>query len=215
MKELTVEELLLNISEKASNKHQADEAFTELYYRYSKFLTSAVQTHMRSQGKYIKEIVDMVVSNVFIEVYHNPLNFSFDPQKHASEIMAFKGWIVRIARNEFYDIIKQSSQRENRLRLVGDEDLLNPPVEIEVEEEFICNNRKLLDKALEGLNDEERYVLMSCYDVYEEGRYTPSDVLDILCEKLSTTRANIRQIKKRSLDKVKNYLNSASIKSKS
>lgn len=209
MNEPTIEELLLIMSDKEFDKSSAEEAFVQLYRAYSKFLNSAVINHLRSKGVYKKDFVDDIVSNVFLEVYDNPLNFSFDGKNHKSEETAFKAWICTIARNEFADIMKSFISHSTLNVLTINGELTDYAIETDFEEQHLSDNRKLIDKALEGLSDKERHILLACYDFYEEGKNTPSTVLDGLCEYWGTTRPNVRQIKKRALDKVKSYLNNS------
>ncbi len=213
MNEPTIEDLLLTMSDKEINEVSANEAFVTLYHRYAKFLNSAVIGHLKSKSVYNKDFVDDIVANVFLEVYDNPLSFSFDEKKHKNEETAFKAWICTIARNEFSDMIKSFSRHSKMYVLTSDDEMPDSIIELDFEEQLISNNRKLIDKALEGLTDKERHILLSCYDFYEEGKNTPSTVLDSLCDYWGTTKPNVRQIKKRALDKIKLYLNtSATIK---
>jgi DNA-directed RNA polymerase specialized sigma24 family protein len=209
MNDLTVEELLLIISDKEKDLEQSNKAFSTLYYRYSIFLNSAVINQLKSKGIYDKTFVDTIASNVFVEVFSNPLNFSYNEKDHQTEDIAFKAWICRIARFEFADILRESI-KFNKMNLLSRDGILQDQTENFTDDmDIISNNRKLLDKSLECLSDREKHVLLACYDYYEDGKNTPSEVLDMLCQYWGTTRDNVRQIRKRALDKVKAYLNNS------
>jgi RNA polymerase sigma factor (sigma-70 family) len=203
MDELSVEELLLIISEKESDESEAHKAFTILYRRFSEFLLSAVNRQLASKGIYNKELAEDTVTNTFYEVYLNPLSFKFDTDTHNSEERAFKAWLSVIARNEWADIVRAAIKTASMNVLTDNGELNDTFVEL-----VLSKNRKLLDNALAGLTDRERDILLTCYDYHEEDKYTPSEVLDALCEIWGTTRPNVRQLKKRALDKVKAYINS-------
>ncbi len=59
--------------------------------------------------------------------------------------------------------------------------------------------------ALDSLGDRDREILSTLYLYFEEGKKTPSSVLDTICEIHGTTKDNIRQIKKRSEEKIVAY----------
>jgi len=207
--EQSVEDLLLVISEQEIDVDGAKKAFTELYRKYAIFLNSAVAMHAKSKGVYDKNLVDNVVNNVFFEVHAHPLNFVFDEERHKSEEFAFKAWISQIARNEFSDLLRNSITYSTIQGHTIDDGIIERFAEIEVEEEILSDNRKALDKALSMLSDRDKHILLTCFDYYEDGKNTPSEVLNSLCEYWGTTKPNIRQVKKRSLEKVKSYLEKA------
>lgn len=207
MNELSTEELLLHISEKESDLEMAHACFSKLYHRFAEFLYIALIGHAKSKGINNKEFVDTALSNTFNEIFLKPLGFSYDPKKHNSEDTAFKAWISTIARNEFNDLLKNSLQSLVSVKTV-DSEFIEEFAELSIDEEYLSENRKMLDKALEILKDREKHILLTCYDYYMEGKNTPSEVLDYLCEYWGTTRDNVRQIKKRSLDKVEKQLSS-------
>ncbi len=206
MKELSVEDLLLQISDRASAPDDANEGFKELYWRYSEALTKAMRGVLKSKGIYNPELVETTVNNVFVEIAQKPLNFSYDKTTHKSEDSAFRGWIYRIARFELADLMKASINYAN-MHVVGIEDeVIENLVEIEVEEERLSGNRQLLDKALSILSERDRAILLTYFDCHAEGKYAPTEVLDTMCEYWGTTRDGARQIKSRSLAKVKKQI---------
>jgi len=203
MNDLSIEDLLLIISDQKEDKESSQDGFIELYRRYSKDLTRAVAGFLKSKGIYNDELHKSIISNVFLEVYENPLSFNYDDKSHQSEESAFKAWLYIIARNEFSDLMRQSIKYTETHTLGIENDLIERYAEVDVEEGLVSGNRKLLDSALSVLSERECHILLSCFDYYEDGKNTPSDVLDYLCEYWGTTRDNVRQIKKRSLDKVR------------
>jgi RNA polymerase sigma factor (sigma-70 family) len=206
MKDLTVEDLLLNISDHETDRAKAETSFSELYWRFSEKLEGSVRGHLKSKGMYNPDLINTIVSNVFNEVFLKPLNFTYDKNQDQSEETKFRAWLYRIARNVFADLMSASIQYTSRNVVGIDDDLVERYAEIAIEEEALKGNREMLEKAMSILSERERHILLACYDYYEEGKNTPSEVLDMLCEYWGTTRENVRQIKKRSLDKVKKQL---------
>jgi len=203
MNDFSIEDLLLIISDQKENKERSQDGFIELYRRYSEDLTQAVAGYLKSKGIYNDEMHKSIISNVFLEVYENPLSFNYDNKKHQSEESAFKAWIYIIARNEFADLMRHSIKFTETHTLGIENDLIERYADVDIEEEIVSGNRKLLDSALSVLSERECHILLTCFDYFEDGKNTPSDVLDYLCEYWGTTRDNVRQIKKRSLDKVR------------
>lgn len=213
MKDLTVEELLLIISEYINDPEKANKAFSELYWRFSERLTRSVRGILKSKGIYSPDLVEYAVSNTFMEVFKKPLGFNYDSEKHSSEVSAFKGYLYVIARNEIMDLMKKSIHNSD-LHAIGIEDeVIENMAEIDVEMEVLSGNRLLLEKALSVLSDREKAILLAHFDCYEEGKNTPSETLNIICEYWGTTRDNARQIKHRSLKKVKQRLEELGLKS--
>jgi len=205
MKRKSTEELLLYISEKDSDLKMAHSCFTELYHRFSEFLNVALIGHAKSKGIFHKEFTETALMNTFNEIFLKPLNFSYDSKKHNSEDTAFQAWICTIARNQFNELLKNSLYSSISIGTI-ETDCIEDIADVAVGEEFISENRTLLNKALDVLKERDKHILLTCYDYYIEGKNTPSEVLHYLCEYWGTTPDNVRQIKKRSLDKVKKQL---------
>ncbi|MDX5321363.1 MAG: sigma-70 family RNA polymerase sigma factor [Bacteroidota bacterium] len=206
MENVTVEDLLLRISDRVSDLNGANQAFEILFRKYAEDLTKAMRGVLKSKGVYNPDLVESTVNNVFVEVYSNPLNFSYDSSKHKSEETAFKAWIYRIARNELADLMKASIQHSSLYVLGIEDEVIETMAEIEVGPEVISGNRELLDKALSILSERDRAILLTYFDCHAEGKYAPSEVLDTMCEYWDTTRENARQIKFRSLKRVKEQI---------
>jgi len=203
MKELSVEDLLLKIADRESDTGGANKAFKELYWRYSKALTEALHGVLKSKGIYNPVFVESTVNNVFVEISQNPLNFSYDKKTHKSEDIAFRAWMYKIARYELADLMKESIKFSVGHKVGVEDEIIESLVAIEVEQDFLSGNRQLLDKALSTLSERDRAILLTYFDYHVEGKNTPTEVLDVMCEYWGTTRENARQIKKRSLAKVK------------
>ena len=59
-------------------------------------------------------------------------------------------------------------------------------------------NTKMMEDALNTLSERDRGILRMLYNFHEDGKNTPSYILDLICQTFVTTKPNIRQIKKRS-----------------
>lgn len=208
MKEYTLDDLLLQIAYRNEDEKAAEEAFSELYRRFSPLCLQSISNCFPAISK---EIHNDVLSNTFLEVYLNPMKFNFNENKHKNVEDAFCAWLFIVAKHELFDLIKKSKE-EKKLNIVDDpNEYFEPSIDFEkLDSEFVSNNIKILNKALESLSEKHKGILLMLYAFYEEGKNTPGHVLDMICDLYSTTRPNIRQIKKRSEKKVIEYLEKCS-----
>ncbi len=78
---------------------------------------------------------------------------------------------------------------------------------IEEEESEPSANARLIDGAMAELTEREREILR-IYLTYDTDKklHVPQDVLDELQRRYQTTPANLRKIKSRALEKVRDYV---------
>lgn len=192
-----LEEILLTISYKEEDNQEALKAFETLYRNYSKILSSIVKVSLKNMGIYDEQLYKSIMNNVFHTIFEKPLSFTVP--KNAKNDNCFKAWLSVIAKNEFKSLIKEYYGKEDSLN--ENEDYVS-----EVSESGInhlkSKNMKLMDEALNTLSERDKHIMTTLYNYHEEGRKTPSDVLDYLCKLHSTTKINIRKIKERSEKKI-------------
>lgn len=207
MKEYTLDDLLLTIAYKDEDEKAAKEAFSKLYHKFSPKCLHTISTCFPGINE---EIYHDVLSNTFLEIYLNPVKFNFDKNKHENVDDAFSAWLFVVAKNELLDLVKKSNKQKKSLTIVdapADTECFEPSIDYEkLDSEFISDNMYILEKALETLSEKNRGILRMLYAFHEEGKNTPSDVLDMICSLYSTTKANIRKIKSRSEKKVIEYV---------
>ncbi|OPC06977.1 hypothetical protein BAS09_18240 [Elizabethkingia ursingii] len=196
-----IEDILLAISEKLTDESSATNAFTKLYRGYSKFLSSVISGVLKNSGIYDEHVLNTVINNTFYKIYENPLIFSF--KQEATDDKGFKAWLAVVAKNELKRLLHEYYTNMPSIESLESE----PAIEsVELPEGvFESVNLKVLNDALNTLNERERYILLTHYLYYEEGKHTPSEVLNMLCKMYNTTRDNIRQIKIRSEKKIVEY----------
>jgi len=196
-----IEDILLIISEQEENEKDASKAFTCLYRGYSRYLGKVVANALKERGIYDEHLFNAVINNTFHKLYLDPLSFSF--KQSAKDDKSFKGWLAVVAKNELKKLINEYYDERFTSELVGDEAVIES---IDVPEEFQRSiNQKTLYKALKILSERDKHILRTLYLYYEEGKKTPSTVLDRLCRMHDTTKDNIRQIKRRSESKIIEY----------
>lgn len=195
------EEILLMISDQSNDEDSAIDAFTKLYKGYSKFLFSVVSYSLKNMGMYDEHLLNTVLNNTFYIVYEKPLSFSFPAE--AEDDRSFKAWLSTVAKNELRKLLKDYYCKEKSLELVTEDSLLES--EELSEELFESVNLKMMNDALATLSQRDKEILLALYLYQEEGKKTPSEVLNILCKTHDTTKENIRKIKQRSEQKIIEY----------
>ena len=196
-----IEETLLLISERSNDEGAALAAFKNLYKNYSKFLNTVISGALRNSGIYDEHILNTVMNNTFYKLYEDPLTFSFP--KNIEDDKTFKAWLSVVARNELKRLLKEYYHNNSSLEESGIESaIISEELSLEV---FESTNIKVLNDALNTLSERDRHILLTIYLYYEEGKNTPSETLDLLCEMYGTTKVNIRKIRERSEKKIIDY----------
>ncbi|MGE9313217.1 sigma-70 family RNA polymerase sigma factor [Niabella sp. CJ426] len=198
---IEIENMLQALSEKTDSEGNALTAFTTLYREYSRFLASVVAAGLQRMGIYDEQVLNTVLNNTFYTLYENPRRFTFP--NTATDDRPFKGWLSTVARNELTRLLDEYFGKSTPLTMVTADSSLESE---EIDETFFASvNLKTMNDALNTLSERDREILWTLYLYYEEGKNTPSGVLDRLCKIHDTTRENIRQIKKRSEKKIIEY----------
>ncbi len=200
---MTVEDIehrLQIISSKDSNEGSAVTAFTELYKGYSKFLMAVVSSGLKSIGVYDEQVLNTVINNTFYILYDKPDAFSFPEGSHNDR--SFKAWLAKVAKHELKRLLKEYFGTTAFIDMGQSEPLESDEINDEV---FQSANLKMMSDALALLSERDREILSTLYLYYEEGKNTPTAVLDLLCKIHNTTKENIRQIKVRSEKKIIEY----------
>ncbi|WP_298136064.1 sigma-70 family RNA polymerase sigma factor [Flavobacterium sp.] len=196
-----LEEALLSLSYKDEDIEVANSAFNTLYREYSKLLYSVLRKVLKDRGMSSDEIIEATTHNTFLKLYQNPLTFTLP--ENCNNDNPFKGWLIKVARNELSDLLKQYFDERIEYPSIISDEILD---EVEVDENISESvNIKLLNDALNTLSERDRSILLYLYQLYEKGKNIPSSDLDILCKIHNTTRTNIRQIKKRCETKIIEY----------
>lgn len=190
MNDYSDEDLLMVTSFKNENEKEAQEAFTIFYNRHKQYLWNLCHKVCRNSA-----MAEDVMQNTWMAIYK--YGHSYNANK--SNV---KTWMARIAKNEMFDLLKGEPQF-----IPLNEDMYSiPNVDVEEEISISSHEKKVLEEALNKLSEKEKDILL-IYMQYSDGnRHLPDEVLNELRQGYNTTSESLRQIKKRTLDKVKNYI---------
>jgi len=171
----------------------AQRAFTVIYQKYAQALFTICS---KVCGARIE--TDLIYEKVWKRVYDYP---KYSTSKNNCKFIT---WLNRIAVNAWKDIQQKIFLCDN----LPPEKLPEMEAPDEPEEERLPSIEEItLKKSLTMLTDKERDILLT-YMQYEsnDDKQLPRNILGQLKTKYNTTSANIRQIKSRSLKKVKEFI---------
>lgn len=204
--ELSDEELILMMANNKQNLTAARAAWGELYVRHREFIFRVICKKSGNWPGFDDEIRRDFVSEVFIKIYLKADTFKSQNLTSRDESRKLvRGWMGTIAERHLYDW-----GRDNKGILPLSYDDEKNQEEVERAEELPLfqpqEASQTVKSALEQLNFNERQVLRA-YAPYWKGwdvqLIIPDKELTELAQTLGTSKTNIRQIKKRVLDKIK------------
>lgn len=183
----------------------------EFYNRFAKYVFKvATQSCINNGYKDAAYLSKEILQETFIRAVPKLQSFRF--REGASDVDCknlLKGWLGRIANHEFerarkklpedtvsMDIIEPNRYSHNPLNAIFDE-----PVE-----EVTNVYRQKLQEAMNQLSERDRDIILTCAGegCLDSSQHLSKESMRDLCKAHNTTSENIRQIKKRALDKIKN-----------
>jgi RNA polymerase sigma factor (sigma-70 family) len=191
MNEDSDEDLLIMTSFQNENEEEAKEAFKIFYDRHKQYLWNLCCKVCRDI-----DMANDVMQNTWIAIY----KYSHTYNANKSSV---KTWMSKIANNEMIDLLKKET---SFIHL--NEDVYSIPDVDDAEEITPSLEKREVDKALNLLSDKEKDILLTYMQYSDGNKHLPDEVISELCRRYSTLPANLRQIKKRSLNKVKDHINS-------
>lgn len=200
------ETLILYISDREENERIADEAFKEFYQRYSHTLweiCSKICSRL-VEGKGAEDLM----SQVFRKVYYNAASFNSGGCTTETAIRKrIKGWLFKIAQNQFRDWIK--TDKKKKVDSYSPEEFKNYLDDLGGNQEEIIKRSEesiVFEEVWDTMSEREQDVLRLSYlyyDVAEDNHRMPSDKVEELAEFHNVTKVYIRKIRQRALEKLK------------
>lgn len=202
----TDEDLLIYMSMKEDDSVTAKTAFNEFHHRHAKYLYNILIKQY--PGLLRSEEINDLLQDTFLRVYEKAGMFKSTRAKNVKESEAHvRAWIGRIALNIHRDRYRRNKKtNEEHLDDIEWENIPNRPESINIKTEEL----QVIEKALDHLSEREKAIILVSFQYYdsEEGDSQISkEELNALCDRFQTTRDNIRQIRKRALQKIKEYAN--------
>lgn len=201
-----LQEILLAFSYKDEDQQLAYSSFEKLYRSFSRSLYGIAKIKLKEMGIYDEELLESAIDNTFLKVYNSP-NVDFAPKNGSSVDSSFKAYMSAILKNEILDLLKIYHKKDMELHAEPPDNLFD---DVKVEEDADGENMKLLKQVLNSMAERDREILLALYTYHEEGKKTPSEVLDTLSKTYGTSKVNIRKIKQRAEEKIVEFFSKKS-----
>ncbi len=201
------EDLLLYMSWQEDDSGGARAAFEEFHRRHVKYLFAVC---LRAYGDDLgHDGVADLVQETFWRVYKkaslfNPLNLE-DQDRARRRVRA---WMAKIANR----LVLDGSRKEARhVRLLTDDHGRIDQIEFKENScRELSEEEQLVRRAMnEVLNERERAVVeafASYYDPESDHQKPPKGLIDDLCRRIGTTSENVRQLRRRGLAKLEEFV---------
>ncbi len=177
----------------------------EFYTRFSPYIYKiAIQgaNNFLEPDFIASEVVQRTFGNAFKYLSNFSLKDNLD-ETEATKII--KAWLGRIANKVFLNTIAEFSNEKSVNKLLEINDLTADSL---MEKTNLAISNPFMDKlqaALDDLKEIDRLIVLAyaAEGCINSTRHISDNAMDFLCSTFNTTSANIRQRKKRALDKIK------------
>jgi RNA polymerase sigma factor (sigma-70 family) len=198
-------ELFLLMAMKEDNRQDAEKAFSKFYNLYKDYLYTVIKKVCKSWQMYGDDLIQDVHQNTFLTVYENAENFiQIENIPFERQERHLKAWLGKIAKNEMFQLLRKQREDNEKTTYLPDLSYFDDK---EIEKFLpMSENMLLVEKALNSLNERDRDILIT-YLMFEDGnKKLPSEEIQRLADLWDVLPDNLRQIKKRSIEKIKKYI---------
>lgn len=211
----TDEDLLVFMTMREEDRGGAQEAFEEFYRRHVHYLHYICRTTYEGVvGK--GDIIDLV-QETFWRVYQKADTYKPLTSTHVEPSRRVRAWMGTIAANILRSKLRRGHSAAQSIDDLDGKDqivLSQPPPDCVDQAPGL--RLKCLGEALETLSERERDILRMWglhYKPGEKFQRLPDDVSQWLSATWKTTPENIRQVRKRAVDKIRQYVETCEQKS--
>lgn len=191
MEDYSDEDLLIVMSFQKENEKEAKQAFNIFYKRHKQFLWNLCCRVCRAN-----ELAKDVVQDTWLSIYKSCHTYNAGKSN-------VKTWMSIIAKNKWLDIMKGETEW-----IPLNEDIYSNLEEDDEKINISSPEKTVLDEALGKLSEREKDILLTYMQYSEGNKHLPDEEISELCQRYSITSENLRQIKTRSLNKVKTIITS-------
>jgi len=198
-------DLFLSMAMKEDDKQNAEKAFVEFYNRYKNYLYTVVRNACKAWKMYGDDLVQSVHQNTFITIYEKAESFlHIENTPIEQQEKRMKAWIGKIAHTEMYKLLRELKDEKENMDYHDDiVSFESSDEEFEIQK---SENMILTENALNSLKEKDKNILLT-YMMYKDGnKKLPSEEIQRLADMWDILPDSLRQIKKRSLEKVKKYI---------
>jgi len=195
---MDIELHLLNIEEKKADQLEAENSISILYEKFRKFVYNITYGHI---GFILQkeELALNVVSEVFIKIWQEPLDWEYNIEIHKTQEDGFKAYLATISHYKLLEELRKTKNiRDNETTKIDDDDsewkwsLLD--TEFDHLDKELIKRRNLLDDCLLEFPERSRDIIRMYFLLYDETKRMSSENVALMEKTFGTTWQNIRQI---------------------
>jgi len=186
---------------------EAHEAFTVFYNRFYSFVENVVTHYLNKIDKYDEALASSIIDDTFMKVFQKAETFKKPDIPDEEVNFLIKGWLSTIAENETKKAFKKFYSKEKAIDEDFWQDLKTIALENNNKPQTQSIKMQLLKSSLNQLKERDKHILITYMLFNQKGKTIPRNEMKILCDMFNTTSDNIRQIKSRSMKKIRKYIN--------
>lgn len=198
-------ELFLSMAMKEDDRQEAEKAFAVFYNLYKNYLYTVVRNACKPWTMYGEELIQAVHENTFLTVFEKAEDFMLiEDIPFERQEKRMKSWLGKIAHREMLQLLRQFKKDKEKIEYHDDLTFLeNSDEEIKPQK---SKDFLLAEKALNTLSERDRNIFVTYLMFEDDNKKLPSSEIQRLAEMWDVLPDNMRQIKKRSLEKMKKYI---------
>lgn len=207
---MDIETHLLVISDRETNRNEAENSISLLFEKYRKFVYNITYRNI-SFTLQKEELALSVVSDVFLKIWESPLEWEFDNSIHQTPEDGFKAYLSTIAHFKLLEELRKiKASRENEENIIDDDDsewkwaLLDE--EFDYLDKDLIKKRNIIDECLLVFTERNRDIIRMYFFLYDDDKNMTREKITLMETLFETTWQNIRQIIHRSKSKIKTIL---------
>lgn len=203
---------LLNLmAQRIQDEMWADAAWCEFYNRHKAYMWSVC--HSVAEELHGEAWIEDIFVQTFERAYEKADTFKLPPGiPPEDKTRLVRGWLGKIAANLLRHLLRnheaESTKDDDEWDVILDS-AQEPSTEKQKDTPELAARRRLIAEALATLKEREQLVLRTTFQYYRIGekfQRLPNSVSKDLSEQLGTTPENLRKIRERALEKVRNYV---------
>lgn len=200
-------DLLVYMTMREDDPSVAEEAWAEFYRRHIDYMYEKCRQVCR--GILAGSGHDDLAQLTFIRAYERASTFRSAGTKDPDMLrIQVRAWLGRIAQNIYCDMLR--GRKDSAELAVDKEELEQKPERVQAAP-TTSTYKRLIDEAIDSLSEKKQHVLRVTYQYYEPGKKhqrLPNHVAEELAKTLGTTSDNIRQLRRRGLQEVLQFIKS-------
>lgn len=211
-----IEMHLLIIAEKEKNDVEAEASMSFIYNEFRNFVYNVILKNIHfTLNK--EDTALTIMSNVFMEIWENPLKWEFNSSKHKTQRGGFKAYLSTIAKYKLLEELRKNKlSRDNETNIVDDNDSEWKWTLLDDEYDYLDDELRkrinLVDECLLKYQPKKQDIIRMYFLLYDDSKNFSKENIKLLEEMFETTWQNIRQTISRVKKDIKKAIESNIVK---